>query len=429
MKKNILIVSYSYPPNNVAGAQRPYALAKFLDKSKYNVTVLTCANPDLPLGENKHLDPSLEHVDLIKINSKVGGNSTKNLRESKKAKTTKSTLKSIVFKVLQWFVFPDKAMFWYPNVKTYLLDNPKLIEESHIVFSSSPGLTNHNIAKFIKSRNKEINWVADFRDFNYVGHWEGKFGIKAFLHKKLEKQILTNANSLTFVTQSMLEAYKKAYPIFENKMFCVFNGLDINEYRDFTASHLKNDKISIFYAGTFYGGIRSPFPLFEILDSCLEKGWLQSDDFIVKIAGIVPDEMKEELSKFKSYSSVSFLGNLPRANVLELMTSTTFLWLIVGNIKSHYQTIPIKLFEYIAARRPILNFAPNQSDCTKIISELKLGYSFNTLGFNLYESLMEFEEVLKRYNKGYFSEPLSISNLEYFNWSSQIKKMEKLLEK
>ena len=38
MKKNVLIISYSYPPNNVAGAQRPYALAKYLDKEKYNVT-------------------------------------------------------------------------------------------------------------------------------------------------------------------------------------------------------------------------------------------------------------------------------------------------------------------------------------------------------------------------------------------------------
>ena len=35
MKKNILIISYSYPPSNVPAAQRPYAVAKYLDKEKF----------------------------------------------------------------------------------------------------------------------------------------------------------------------------------------------------------------------------------------------------------------------------------------------------------------------------------------------------------------------------------------------------------
>jgi hypothetical protein len=38
MKKNVLIISYAYPPNNAAGAQRPYALEKYLDKTKYYLT-------------------------------------------------------------------------------------------------------------------------------------------------------------------------------------------------------------------------------------------------------------------------------------------------------------------------------------------------------------------------------------------------------
>lgn len=65
MKKNILIISYSYPPNNVAGAQRPYALAKYLAKEKYNVTVITCKNPDLPLGKNDNFDANIEGVELL----------------------------------------------------------------------------------------------------------------------------------------------------------------------------------------------------------------------------------------------------------------------------------------------------------------------------------------------------------------------------
>ena len=38
VKKNVLIISYSYPPSNVPAAQRPYTVAKYLNKDVFDVT-------------------------------------------------------------------------------------------------------------------------------------------------------------------------------------------------------------------------------------------------------------------------------------------------------------------------------------------------------------------------------------------------------
>lgn len=428
MKKKVLIIAYAYPPNNAAGAQRPYALAKYLNKNKYDIIVVTCQNPDLPIGENENFDPYLEGVKITTIKSKLGSSAIK-LRKQNKQGTSKTTLfsklKSTLFKIGQQLIFPDKGMFWYPNVKAYLKQNQELLANTDIVFSTSPGVTNHRIARYVKRKNKNIQWVADFRDFNYVENWSNKSGIKAYLHKKIEISIVKEASALSFVTKTMQVAYQKFYPQYQHKMHCVYNGFDKGDFP--SVSEPLNDRLSFFYAGSFYNGLRSPFPLMQLLDKAFEDNLLTKNEVQIQIAGNIDEEQKQTMKGYKSYTCIEFLGNIPRTEVLQYMCRTTFLWLIVANIKSHYQTIPIKLFEYIAARRPIVNFAPNVSESSQIIQEKNLGYNFNTLDFSIEESYPVFKELLLKYKKGEYTQQMPYENLDSFTWENQINKIEHLL--
>lgn len=425
MKKNILIISYGYPPLNDAGAQRPYALAKHLDKTKFNITVLTCENPSSALGLNKNFESSLENVYLIKIRSFIGGSTSSLNTDKTKNKGIKSTIKSFVISIGQKLMFPDKGMFWYPNVKAYLRQNNELIRNTDIVFSTSPGVTNHRIARYVKRQNKNIQWIADFRDFNYIENWHNKSGIKSYLHKKLEASIIRESSALTFVTKTMQNAYQKFYPQYQDKMHCVYNGFDKGDFP--TVSEPLNDKLSFFYAGSFYNGLRSPFPLMQLLDKAFEDNLLTKDEVQIQIAGNIDEEQKQAMRDYKSYHCIEFLGNLPRTEVLQYMCKSTFLWLIVANIKSHYQTIPIKLFEYIAARRPIVNFAPIVSESSQIIQEKNLGYNFNTLDFSIEQGYTFFKDLVLRYKQGDFNQPLSNENLESFTWEHQMNLLEEIM--
>lgn len=429
MKKNILIISYSYPPLNVPAAQRPYALAKYLDKSKFNINVITCKNPMSYFGFNKNFDSNLDNVNVIKINSYFGLNNTESNSTSKnkvKKKFFFSIIKTLIFDIGQKLVFPDRGMFWYPKVKGYLKKNEELLSTTDVVISLSPMFNNHRIARYIKSINKNIEWIADFSDFHYVDGWESKKGIKAFMHKGLEESIIKESSRLNFVTKTMLKAYKNYYPSFSDKMYCTYNGFDKTDFPDEVES-LNSDKVTIFYAGTFYNGLRSPLPLMKILDRAIDDNLLKCEEIEIQIAGNIEDSVKEEMKNFLSYQSINFLGSLPRNKALEQMIKATFLLLIVANIKSHYQTVPIKLFEYIAARRPIINFAPIISEPSQIIEEMNLGYNFNTLDFNLEESYSLFKKIFLEYKKGNFVQPLSKDKLENFTWEKQIDLFENLL--
>lgn len=425
MKKNVLILSYGYPPLNDAGAQRPYALAKYLDKTKFNVTVLTCKNPRSPLGLNKNFDPTLDRVSLIKVRSYISGDSVSLNADISKNKSITSRIKGFFFTIAQHLMFPDKGMFWYPNVRTYLRHNPELIRATDVVFSTSPGVTNHRIARYVKRKNRDVQWIADFRDFNYVENWQGRSSIKAYLHKKLEMSIVREATFLTFVTRTMQRSYQKFYPLYQDKMHCVYNGFDTDDFHG--PSTALPHTLRFFYAGTFYNGLRSPFPLMQLLDQAFKDHLLVPEEVQLEIAGNLDKEMNLAMKVYASYRCVSFLGNLPRVAVLQHMSHATFLWLIVAPIKSHYQTIPIKLFEYMAARRPIVNFAPLLSEPSQIIQKNELGYNFNTLDFSLEASYAPFKDLILKYREGHFVKPMPAENLDSFTWQHQIRVIENLL--
>lgn len=427
MKKNILIISYSYPPNNVAGAQRPYALAKYLDKEKYKVTVITCENPDLPLGKNENFNPNLDGVEIVQVKSKIG-NLTKNSHPKDnpmKKNPISVAFKSLLFKIAQIFIFPDKAMFWYGNVKQFFKNNPQLIDNADVIFSTSPGVTNHQIALYIKKQKKKIQWIADFRDFNYLENWEEKKGIKPFLHKKLEYNIIKEATNLTFVTNTMLQAYQKHYKSFAYKMLSVYNGFEMEDVNN-DASSSASDQLVFFYAGTFYNGLRSPLPLLQLVDKVLEENIIDRSKIKIQIAGNIDEQTKLLMSKYNSYTCIDFLGNLPRAQVLAYMNKSTFLWLIVANIKSHYQTIPIKFYEYMATKRPIINFAPHDAEVSYIIKNNQMGYNINTLDFSLEQSYPLFLEVILNFKRGDYHLALEY-DLISFSWEMQIQKINELI--
>ncbi|MDM1522307.1 hypothetical protein HX088_03325 [Empedobacter sp. 225-1] len=424
MKKNVLIIAYAYPPNNVAGAQRPYAIAKYLDKSKYNIKVLTCENPDLPLGKSESFDNNLDGVEIFTVKSKL---SNKVAQVNHSVKKSKNGIKTKVIKLIKSFVFPDKGMFWYPNVINFIKDNKKMFNDLDIVISTSPGVTNHRIAKYLKIKNRDLTWIADFRDFNYLNHWNEVKGLKSILHKRLEASILKNADFITYVTNTMLKVNQAYYKKYSHKMHCIYNGFEgTNLELTDNCKHIKStDKIKIFYAGTFYNGIRSPFPLLDLLDKAINEKIITLEQVELIIAGNIEKELIESMKNYKCFSSIQFLGNIPRSEVIKYQMKASFLWLIVGNIKAHYQTVPLKLFEYISTGKPILNFAPNISESSFIIENNNLGYNFNTSNFQVEIESLKFNKVLSDYLNDNIV--LNSGNIEIFTWQNQIKKLDKLL--
>jgi glycosyltransferase involved in cell wall biosynthesis len=238
---------------------------------------------------------------------------------------------------------------------------------------------------------------------------------------------MKNADRITFISSAMLEVYGNFYTAQKHKMSYVYNGFDLDDFKGFAFEKLDNKKLTIFYAGSFYKGVRSPIPLLALLDESFKKKFLLQDEVIIQIAGNFEQELLEEAQKYDSFSCIDFLGRIPRTEVLRRLTKSSLLWLIVGNEITHYTGVPIKFYEYLAARRPIINFAPNKSEPTKIIKDLELGVSFNSNNFILEQEIGKFKEMINKFRDGNLSEPLNPSLAKEFTRDKQTLLFQELM--
>jgi len=432
IKKNILIISYSYPPSNAPAAQRPFSIAKYIDKEKFNVTVITCSNPESSLGFDDKYSNILEGVKIISIKDLINSTTITTFRKNnniEQNKNLKTTFKGAIFKVLNYMIIPDRVLFWYINVIRYLNKNTSLINETNIVLSTSPAFSNHLIAKFIKKKNKSIKWIADFRDFHFLKTTENKKDLKSLINQNLENSIIKKSDIITFISQSMKNVYSEHFNSSMNKMFTIYNGFDNEDLDTSNINNTQNSKLSIFYSGSFYSGLRSPKPLLEIIDKLFERQIISENKIEINIVGNFENQLKSEISNFKSFKCINFIGRLNRNEVLKKQLEADLLWLIVGEKITHYTGLPLKFFEYINTRRPIINFAPIISEPSTIINKYNLGWNIDPEKHSFDYQIQVFREIVNKYNDGSLKNPIKQNKFEEFNRKYQTKQFEDLITK
>jgi hypothetical protein len=373
MKAKLLIISYSFPPDNVPAAQRPYFMAKYLQESgTTDNIVLTSQNAMSSLGQSDWADLSSLNIvytdEVIKERGisiqpkKASGNGFK-----------RSLLKSIAKEIL----IPDKAIVWFfkalKKAKEILRDHPDI----KFVFSTSPSLVNHLVAYYLVKKTG-IKWIADFRDFYYLNEIEERsFLFRKKIDRHIERKIVATADHIVFIGNDMRSEYLNAYPGIRDSSV-IHNGFDDNEFIEGEYKETSNKKFTIFYAGSFYDGIRSPFPLLKSLSLLLNDGRITADDIEVVIAGSISENLLNRMQECIPRQMLTYLGQVPRKDVLKHMANADALWLLVGNKKSHYMGFPVKGFEYLAAKRHVLLFAPEHSEASRIFSELNCGSAFSS---------------------------------------------------
>ena len=427
-KLKILFVSYSFPPAQSPAAQRVFSIVKYINKMRFQPFVLTPKIADSSLGYSK-TDISLEpSVKLLRVGRGVLGNSEKIRAELRSDKLSyKGILYSIIYKYL---LFPDKGMFWLISLMKQANKIISLIKnlEPDLIFSTSPLFTNHIIA-FLLHKKLRVPMVADFRDLHYIGNISESrlpFYLKK-LHSYWEEKILRASSAVIFISDSMKEFYVDNYPYIMDKAFTVYNGFDLSEFSELQDEIPSDKKIKIFYAGSFYGGTRNPFPFLSALDQLYREGKLP--DLEIAIAGRLENNLLNQIKKLKIAKFINFLGIIERKQALRYMKKSHFLWLIVSSKKSHEIGIPLKTFEYILARRFILAFAPENSEVSNLIRNFHLGEVFpNELsGKNIDLISHKLLKIFDKFKDIYCTKP-NFKIMERFNRKYQVRQVEEIIE-
>jgi len=247
-------------------------------------------------------------------------------------------------------------------------------EEIATMISSSPPVTTHLIAKELKSKHR-IPWIADFRDLWTQNHNYPYSQLRKIIEKRLELKTLSTADALVTVSRPWAEKLKAMHT---KEAFTITNGFDPNIMSDERTNLTSN--FTITYTGQIYIGKQDPSKLLAALKDLISLGNIDSQDVEVRFYGPENDLLRKEMERYGLLDVVKQHGIIPRETSFQKQRESQVLLLLNWEDPRERGVYTGKVFEYLAAQRPILATGGFGSDIVKeLLDETNSGIYCSTV--------------------------------------------------
>jgi len=427
--KKVLIISYYWPPSSGAGVQRWLKFSKYLREFGWEPVIYTPENPEYP-GYDHSLQKDIpEGITVLKTKIwepylvyKIFTGRKKHekvqagfISESKKpgmAERMATWLRGNLF-------IPDARKFWIrPSVKFlshWLRQNPV-----DAMVSTGPPHSMHLIALGIKKK-LNIPWLADFRDpWTQIDFYDQLMLTNSAdrKHKRLEKQVLKNADKVVTVSPSWAEDLKSLY---EREIEVLTNGFDPEDFANLP--EFNYDTFSITHLGSLNAD-RNPHHLWKVLGQLVAENAFFKNKLTIRLIGKTDISVVEALEKNGLSTFVEKTDYLPHDEALARASQSALLLLPINDTPNVMGITPGKLYEYLALRRPVLVIGPEDGDTASIIYQTQSGA---VCGFQNAEKM---KDQLLKWSNDFQSQKLLCTSegIDYFSRKELTRKMAGLIQ-
>lgn len=428
--KKVLIITYYWPPTGGAGVQRWLKFSKYFRKFGWEPIIYTPSNPDFPINDETLLKDVPADLTVLKTKITEPYDIYRKIMGKKKTETVNqgflsegkenTLLQSAMIWVRGNFFIPDARKFWINPSISYLSE---YISKNKIdaIVSTGPPHSMHLIAMGLKQKFN-IPWIADFRDPWTQIDFYSQLKLSSFAdnkHKKLENQVLTQANKVVTVSPTCASDLQK---LGKRKVDVITNGFDSEDF--LFGSDLKLLNGFLFHHTGALNKDRNPYTLWKVLgDLCKENLELKKDlalKFTGKTDAIVFESLKEQ-GLLENSQKTDYMTH---SEVVKIMVQSPILLLPLNNTPNNKGVLSGKLFEYLAACRPIFGVGMPDGDAAVILKETGAG---TICDFDDYEGTKKV--VLNLYHK-YKSNQLSVnsSSIDKYSRESCAKEYALLLD-
>lgn len=403
--KRVLIITYYWPPSGGPGVQRWLQFVKYFKEFGIEPVVYVPENPHYPILDSSFSSEVPVDIEVLKhkiiepyrFAGLLSKRKTKQISSGIITSKKSSFIEKLLLFIRGNFFIPDARVGWVkPSVQflqNYISKNPV-----EVIITSGPPHSLHLIGMQLKEA-LNLKWIADFRDPWTTIHYHKSLRLIAGSekkHRQLESKVLNEAN-IVIVTSPTT---KKEFELITTRPVKVItNGFAQSEIKKPTL----DSSFSIAHIGSLLSD-RNPNIFWKILSEIIVEIPSFKKDLMIKFAGVISDEVIESLMKYGLSENYSIIGYVLHSEALQLQKSAQVLLLVEIDSRETRSIIPGKLFEYLAARRPIIGLGPIGSDFEGIIKETKSGKFFN---YDQKEELKKY--ILDLYNQ-YKSAGINISS-------------------
>ena len=393
--KRLLIVTYYWPPTGGSGVQRWVKFSKYLPAEGWQPVVYTPENPEQLARDESLLADIPDCAEVIKTRilepyalwrRLTGGGKGEVNPVNAQKKNWKQRLSLWVRG--NCFV-PDPRIGWVrPSVrflKKYLAEHPV-----DAVVTTGPPHSVHLIGLGLK-KALGLHWIADFRD-----PWTEMFYYKHLglgpaadrRHHRLEQQVLDGADTVISVSPPVAADFQAKT---KTPVVVITNGYDDDDFNSsggvppeppasqssaFPSPAGQGKSFRLVHTGLFAAD-GNPLNLWDALAERCEADPDFRARLEIRLAGKVDAAITEAIRARGLGENLVELGYLPHDETVREQRAADILLLPLRQEPEYAKVLPGKIFEYLAARRPVLGIGQEDGAAAAILRDAGAGEMFD----------------------------------------------------
>ncbi len=368
-RRRVLLVTYPFPPVGGAGVQRVTKFVKYLPRHGWDVSVLTVANPSVPLHDHsllRDIPPgtvvrrarSLEPGYALKASVAAGDGA------AKKAGGARQLVTGFLRRAGTLALQPDPQILWLPGA---VAEGKRLLRQLRhdIVLVSGPPFSSFLIGAAL-GRAARLPLVLDYRDEWTISnaYWENKRldPVSRAVQGRMQRRAVRAAAGLLATTRSSAEALNELARTVGPRRPAVgwiYNGFDPDDFpADGPVDRAADGRFRLTYTGTLWN-LTSVAPVVEAVRRLAAAHPDLAAGLEVVFAGRRVGAQAEHVAALRTLScAVVEHPYLDHTAAVRLMQTSQALLLLLSDLPGAGRVVPAKLFEYMAAGRPMLAVAP-----------------------------------------------------------------------
>ncbi|HZG36365.1 MAG TPA: glycosyltransferase family 4 protein [Gaiellaceae bacterium] len=356
----LLLVSLYFPPAGGGGVQRPLKFAQYLPALGIETHVLA---PDDPKWIHEDAELRVPTQAWVHRARYVGPRGRKPAEELHGKQGVSRALVQAKL-VSRRLLVPDENVSW--NV-TAIPAAVRIAREHEVdvVLTTSPPNSIHLVGAAVK-RATGAKWVADLRD-SLVAHPHRRAESVAVRAKEkvdegVARLVARSADAITCVSETIADEARRFDP--RGRVVTISNGCDFDDFAGL--AYTPGRRLRLTHTGSFFGK-RDPRPF---LTAVAQSGL----DVEVRFLGDFRSSDREWGEALGLGDRLTLIPYAPRQRALELQRDSDALLLLIPDADGRGKgVLSGKVFEYLAAERPILAAVPPDGAAADLIRETGAG--------------------------------------------------------
>jgi glycosyltransferase involved in cell wall biosynthesis len=356
----VLIVSMYFPPAGGGGVQRPLKFATYLPGLGVETHVLAPSDPKWIHRDDDLQPPSQAWVHRVPYLGPRARRPSEELHGRKGLERVATQASLAVRRVL----VPDASVTWNATAIPAAIRIIRREGIDAVVTTSPPGSV-HLVGAAAKKATG-VRWAADLRD-SLVAHPHRRaesaaVRLKERTERSVARLVARSADAIVCVSDAIADEARALEP--RGRVVTISNGSDFEDFAGL--EYHRGDRLRITHTGSFFGK-RDPKPFLEALAS-------SGVDAVARFVGGFRSADLEWAEQRGVADRLELFPYVPRRRSLELQRDSEALLLLIPEAGGRGRgVLSGKVFEYLAAERPILAVVPPDGAAAALLRDTGAG--------------------------------------------------------